>query len=449
MLTAHYNFATSHLTRRLGENQAAMSKAMEKISTGLRINTASDGPSDLIISEKLRSQIAGLERAMQNASHTSNVLGIAEGGLGVAQDLIQKMKKLALASANSGIITKDQLAANQAEMDSALQALGKIFGTTQLGAGKLLENLRLGGAIGNSGGIELPAANIVATPETFLRDGNYKDLLDYTGVTPLFPNDPQVVDGVLVEGDKTFVINGLEDNPDMQLEFAEGESIDTVLARLREITLPENSGGDGKEKAANYRLGDDINRVDMDVSTLAHLQGLDDAEATAFLTDYLNNFADNTGFSDGTLIKLSDKDQAILDAANKLRDIGLNTVGGLKIANGLDENGEQTYSNLTLNDLFSGGAASLERDPLMALKILEQAAKDVASTRASIGVAQAYASQDASMEALIRAESGVRDADFAYEVTEFTHKQIQTQVCMNLLSTVNKQYRENMINLLG
>ncbi len=113
MISAHFNFATSHLTRNIAAASRSHAKAMESIATGYKINTAADGPADLIMSEKLRSQIDGLERAMRNTSESGNIMGIMEGALGQVQNIINRMHGLAVEAANSGITSPDRIAANQ------------------------------------------------------------------------------------------------------------------------------------------------------------------------------------------------------------------------------------------------------------------------------------------------------------------------------------------------
>jgi flagellin-like hook-associated protein FlgL len=108
-----------------------MAKSMEKLSSGYRINTGMDAPADLVISEQLRSQISGINRAIRNTTESINVLTIAEGALNEMNNILKKMRALAIHAANSGITSPEQIAADQSEMDSGIQTLERISGTTQ------------------------------------------------------------------------------------------------------------------------------------------------------------------------------------------------------------------------------------------------------------------------------------------------------------------------------
>ena len=98
-----------------------VSGSLEKLSSGYKINTGKDDPSGLVISEQLRAQNAGLQRAVQNTQEANNVLGIAEGSLNEMNSILKKMRQLAIHSANSGVTSPEQVAADQAEVDSSVQ----------------------------------------------------------------------------------------------------------------------------------------------------------------------------------------------------------------------------------------------------------------------------------------------------------------------------------------
>jgi flagellin len=130
MIISH-NLSAINTQRNLTMNARGLSKSLEKLSSGYRVNVASDGPADLIISEQLRAQTAGLQRAVKNTQEAMNVLGIAEGALNEMNEILKKMRALALHAANSGITSPIQIAADQSETDSALQTLDRIANTTK------------------------------------------------------------------------------------------------------------------------------------------------------------------------------------------------------------------------------------------------------------------------------------------------------------------------------
>jgi flagellin len=130
MIVAH-NHAAINANKNLYSSNRALNKSLEKLSSGYRINVGADAPADLVISEQLRAQANGLERAVRNTTEAINVLSIAEGALNEMNNILKKMKALAIHAANNGITSPEQVAADQAEMDSGIQTLERIANTTK------------------------------------------------------------------------------------------------------------------------------------------------------------------------------------------------------------------------------------------------------------------------------------------------------------------------------
>jgi flagellin len=141
-----------------------VSKSVERLSSGLKINRGSDGPAALVISEKQRAQIAGLNQAIDNSEKAASVVQTAEGALNEINSLLVKVRTLAVDSANSGVNDEDALAANQAEIANALDTINRIATNTQFGTKKLLD----GSASGPTSGVatDTDVSNIVATSNT-------------------------------------------------------------------------------------------------------------------------------------------------------------------------------------------------------------------------------------------------------------------------------------------
>ncbi len=131
MVVITHNISAINTQRNIQIASRSLSKSLEKLSSGYQINTGQDGPADLIISEQLRAQNAGLERAVRNTQESSNVLGIAEGALNEMNEILKKMRALAIHAANNGVTSPSQVAADQAEMDSGIQTIDRIANTTK------------------------------------------------------------------------------------------------------------------------------------------------------------------------------------------------------------------------------------------------------------------------------------------------------------------------------
>lgn len=141
-LRINHNIAALNAHRNLSGTTKALSKSMEKLSSGYRINRASDDPAGLVISEQFRAQIAGLNRAISNSEGSVNMIQTAEGALNEINSLLVSMRELAIHAANEGFNDVNQLAADQAEIENALATIDRIAKNTQFGTKKLLDGTK-------------------------------------------------------------------------------------------------------------------------------------------------------------------------------------------------------------------------------------------------------------------------------------------------------------------
>jgi flagellin len=129
-LTAQHNLA------RTSNN---LNQSLERLSSGLKINRAADGPAALVISEEQRAQIAGLQTAINNSAKAVSLVQTGEGALNEINSLLVQVRGLALDSANSGVNDAAANAANQAQVSNALATIDRIANNTQFGSKKLLD----------------------------------------------------------------------------------------------------------------------------------------------------------------------------------------------------------------------------------------------------------------------------------------------------------------------
>ena len=121
------NLMAMNTTRQLGINSENSSKSMEKLSSGYRINRAGDDAAGLAISEKMRAQIRGLNRASRNAQDGISLIQTTEGALGEAQNILQRMRELAIQGASGTLTDEDaaeigkEYAALKAELEDIAQ----------------------------------------------------------------------------------------------------------------------------------------------------------------------------------------------------------------------------------------------------------------------------------------------------------------------------------------
>ena len=133
----NHNIAALNTHRQMGQAQNAQMNSMEKLSSGLRINSAKDDAAGLTISEKMRGQIRGLEQGSRNAQDGISMAQTAEGTLSVTQDILQRMQELAVQSAND-TNTSDDRTKIQSEVDELAKEITRISNTTEFNTRNLL-----------------------------------------------------------------------------------------------------------------------------------------------------------------------------------------------------------------------------------------------------------------------------------------------------------------------
>jgi flagellin len=125
--------------QRLGRNNSDLQTALARLSTGLRINSAKDDPAGLIASENLRRDITVTNKAITNSERASQLIATTEGALGQVSNLLNDIRGLVTEAANSGALSDDQIAANQLQVDSSLEAIDRISQVTTFQGARLLD----------------------------------------------------------------------------------------------------------------------------------------------------------------------------------------------------------------------------------------------------------------------------------------------------------------------
>lgn len=136
-LRINQNVTALNAHRNLTQTDNALSKSLEKLSSGLRINRAADDAAGLAISEKMRGQIKGLAQATRNAQDAISLIQTAEGALNETHSILQRMRQLAVQAAND-TNTDDDRAQIQQEIDQLIEELNRIGDTTQFNTKVLL-----------------------------------------------------------------------------------------------------------------------------------------------------------------------------------------------------------------------------------------------------------------------------------------------------------------------
>lgn len=163
----NHNISALNAWRSLYINDTNMGKNLEKLSSGLRINRAADDAAGLAISEKMRAQISGLNQAIRNAQDGISLIQTAEGALNEVHAILQRMRELAVQSAN-GIYTDDDRALLQKEVDQLISEIDRIAEQTEFNKQKLFDGnftgvqLQIGANSGQTISISISAMNATA-----------------------------------------------------------------------------------------------------------------------------------------------------------------------------------------------------------------------------------------------------------------------------------------------
>ncbi|EAT15841.1 flagellin [Desulfuromonas acetoxidans] len=249
-LTINTNVASLNAQRNLGKSQTDLNQSMQRLSSGLRINSAKDDAAGLAISDRMTAQITGLNQAARNANDGISLAQTAEGALQESTNILQRIRELGVQSANDTNSATDRESL-QAEVDQLIAELDRIADTTQFNGKNLLDGSMTDATfqVGPNAGVNQTISFSIASAET--------DTLGYVGSFVEAPNgDPvagtSVSTTALAEGD--IIVNdqaiGATDGTATSLgdaiNTAAGEDIATVVNSLtfgfEDVTLEVTPG---------------------------------------------------------------------------------------------------------------------------------------------------------------------------------------------------------------
>lgn len=143
----------------LAKSSRSVEGTLQRLSTGLRVNRGADDPAGLIVSERLRSELKGIEQGIKNSERASSVIATAEGALAEVSDLLNSIRALTVEAANSGAVSPEEVSANQLQIDSAIDSITRIANTASF-AGLRLLNGSLGYSTSGVAGADIAKTQI-------------------------------------------------------------------------------------------------------------------------------------------------------------------------------------------------------------------------------------------------------------------------------------------------
>ncbi|GAB5515525.1 flagellin N-terminal helical domain-containing protein [Rhodopirellula baltica] len=167
MTRINTNVSSLVAQNRLQSSNNDLQQSLTRLSTGLRINTGSDDPAGLLASEALRGEITGLTKSISNTQRASQIISTADSALGQVSNLLNDVRGLVVEAANSGALSKEEIAANQLQIDSSLEAINRIAQTTTFQGRKLLDGsqdfVSTASGVGSISDISIDQANLGKT----------------------------------------------------------------------------------------------------------------------------------------------------------------------------------------------------------------------------------------------------------------------------------------------
>lgn len=484
--------------RVLGMNQGGLSTALERLSTGLKINRGKDDPAGLIASENLATEMKGINAAITNADRADQVVNIAEGGLQEVSGLLSELQGLITTTASSAGLSSEEKKANQLQIDSILQTIDRISSSTSFQGTKLL-----------NGSFDFKTSSVAAGVTDF-RVNAAKFTGDSMKVDVLVTASAQQA-GLYTDfggtsldmtSGSSFVVEVGGSLGSRQLSFSSGTALSDIAAAINtfsdvtgvEATVSGNgirmvssafgsseyvsvkvvSGEVSGSGIAKFVDGDDV--ADSNYTTFANAKnGIRDSGQDLGAT--VNGVAAtsegrtariNTDFLDVEITLDNDKAQALgsvnsggaftitgggadFQLAGKVNIAGRVSLGIGDVATRKLGTSELGY----LSELASGKDKNVVSGDLEAAqKVVTEAIRQTSSLRGRLGAFQkntigaTVRSLGVASENTAAAQSVIRDADFASETANLTRSQILVSASTNILSMANSQ-PQTVLQLLG
>jgi flagellin len=442
--------------RVLRKNNTSLSRSLERLSTGLRINRGADNPAGLIASENLRAEKAGINQAIANAERASNVIGTAEGGLSEVSSLLNELQALINQSASTGGLTPAEIEANQIQVDSVLNTINRLAGSTAFQGLKLLDGnfayTTSGVTSTNFAAVQVNAArlpdntpvNVVVSVTASAQTAT----IGYAGGDLSATNDVTIelagnkgTEQLSFEGGTTVAqmvsaINSLKDTTGVSAVNSAGDLAlySTEYGSTQFVTLSTISGGfaptsstdSGRDASVTVNGG------------AAQVDGLNVTYRSAGLDIEMTlKPAFNVVGSDDFYITGGG---AVFAMGSKVTENDKASIGIQSVTTGSLGNGSIGF----LSTLGSGKANSLSSGNLVtAQKILDKATEQVAQLRGRLGAFERFtigstiSSLGVALENVSAADSAIRDTDFAEETANLTRAQILAQASAMVLAQAN------------
>ena len=459
----------------LATSQSQLQTSLQRLSTGLKINSGADDPAGLIVSNELQSQIAGINQAVSNSTQANNVIATAEGALNEVSTLLLNIKSLVVQSANSGAESSSQIAADQLQIDSAIQSITRIADSTTFAGQNLID----GSLNYVTSGVNTGAVKALDISQASL--GTQRSIpVNINVITSAQPAQLEFATSQ-IGNSVTLDVGGAGGT--QTLSFASGTAASAIIFAVNRVSdstgisaaaiNPANINSGIVFQSASYGSKNFVsvtaqkgtfNTTDVVGNNKQRSTGRD-AVATV-------NGAVTVGDGDNLQVSTSSLDlsftlartfgqgntQFSITGGGASFQLGAQVLSNQQVSIGIGSmSADQLGNNAVgfLSDLVTGGSASLVGlNGEQASKIIEAAIGQVSLLSGRLGAFQKntlntnIASLNVALENVTSSESNIEDANFATETSSLTRAQILVSAGTSVLSTANST-PQAVLKLLG
>ena len=460
----NHNISALKACNILGKTGNALDKSLERLSSGYRINRAADDAAGLAISEKMKTQIAGLEQASRNAADGISVIQTAEGALDEVEAMLQRMRELSVQAAN-GVNTDEDRAAIQDEIDQLNEEINRVSTTTEFNTKKLLNGTVDRRSYSDNEKIQLISLSDSVT------------ITEYKLSVSTAPEPAQVKTEIPGTTSKAAAL-GYEGKiaiNEKEIEIEETDTLTDIYEKLREagttvdinvIPTVTDANGEAQTSTIADATGLLFESTDKGDDASIEIYCTNEALATALgiksgvsgvgvdavvKLDYTTGFARTATVSiDGDYVTVTDVDdfkmkfkvEGTADAT-----VTVLKAGPMDLQIGANE-GQTMEVRIPKVDTDTLGTSvvnvNTQESAQKAITIFETAINEVSAIRAKLGAYQnrlehSINSLNISAENLTEALSRVEDVDMAKEMVTYTQQQVLSQSGNAMLAQANER----------
>jgi len=499
----NHNIAALNTYRQLTANNNVQQRSLARLSSGFRINSAADDAAGLAISEKMRGQIRGLEQATRNAQDGISLIQTAEGALNETHSVLQRMRELAVQSANDTNTLTDR-AEIQKEVDELAKELTRIANTTEFNTQNLLNG---GIQTGNLGELTFHiganasqdiSLGINAMDASTLGVARDVTTLELSGATDVTAAEVEGTTGSAVVDGATLNLTANDTASTATTGNVGGITLttDSNTSELNGVNISYANGGDGSAVSVTYdsatktfQITGDFDDTDSggNFSTAADIQaelntalsnngfsatvtatGTADASTGGNSGAFTGGLGDdeveltlsNGSITESLIVKdtatsAEFTDPSAYDGIKLTLDGSLSASTAATITVSVNTSSAATFSGgkLTAEAVAAGGIdVSSQTAADAAVATIQEAIETVSAERSKLGAYQnrlehTINNLGTSAENLTASESRIRDVDMAKEMMEFTKLNILSQAAQAMLAQAN-QLPQSVLQLL-